>query len=216
MDHGRLFVRPSIPPSESATMVKLSKEVIMTTLKIKTTAAVPSPFAHLLRQRPGKSGLAVDVLLALTRISLGWIFLWAFLDKLFGLGHDTPSSKSWLNGGSPTKGFLKNSAAGPFKGFYHDIAGATWADWLFMVGLAAIGVALILGIGMWAAAVGGAALLVMMWSVVLPPANNPFMDDHLVYAVVLILLAAMSAGRSFGLGGLWERTGLVRGRPYLA
>ena len=30
----------------------------------------------------------------------------------------------------------------------------------------------------------------MMWSVVLPPANNPFMDDHIVYALVLILLAA--------------------------
>jgi thiosulfate dehydrogenase [quinone] large subunit len=187
----------------------------MTTVKTKATVAVRSPLANLTRQRPGKSGLATDVLLALTRISLGWVFLWAFLDKLFGLGHETPSSRSWLNGGSPTKGFLKNSAAGPFKGFYHDIAGAAWADWLFMIGLAGIGTALILGVGMRIAAAAGVILLVMMWSVVLPPANNPFMDDHLIYALVLVLLAVLNAGRSFGLGGAWERTALVRNRGYL-
>jgi len=26
---------------------------------------------------------------AVLRISLGWVFLWAFLDKLFWLGHET-------------------------------------------------------------------------------------------------------------------------------
>ncbi len=87
---------------------------------------------------------AVRGVLAAIRLSLGWIFLWAFVDKLFGLGFATPSERSWLNGGSPTKGFLSNAATGPFEGLYKSIAGAAWADWLFMIGLAGIGIALVL------------------------------------------------------------------------
>ncbi len=34
----------------------------------------------------------------------------------------------------------------------------------------------------------------MMWSAVLPPENNPFMDDHLIYAQVLVVLALAAAG----------------------
>jgi len=86
--------------------------------------------------------------LALARISIGFVFLWAFLDKLFGLGKATPSGKGWLFGageGNPTKGFL-SSVEGPFAGFYNSIAGAAWANWLFMLGLACIGVALIVGL----------------------------------------------------------------------
>ena len=55
-------------------------------------------------------------LLAGIRLALGWIFLWAFLDKAFGLGHDTTAAKSWVNGGSPTKGFLGSATTGPFAG----------------------------------------------------------------------------------------------------
>jgi thiosulfate dehydrogenase [quinone] large subunit len=152
---------------------------------------------------------------AAIRLSLGWIFLWAFVDKLFGLGHETKSAQAWINGGSPTLGFLKFGAKGPFADFYHGIAGAAWADWLFMAGLAGIGIALIAGIAMRIAAAAGAVMLVMMWSVVLPPANNPFMDDHLVYALVLVLLAALGAGRFVGLGGAWERLHVVQRFPFL-
>jgi thiosulfate dehydrogenase [quinone] large subunit len=31
---------------------------------------------------------AMRIIGGLTRISLGWIFLWAFLDKMVGLGHE--------------------------------------------------------------------------------------------------------------------------------
>jgi len=194
----------------------------MTTAKETTTQArtrsgslVPSPFSALYRQRPGARGVALDAVLALTRVGLGWVFLWAFLDKLFGLGHETASKAAWIHGGSPTEGFLAHGAVGPFASFYHDIAGATWADYLFMIGLAAIGTALILGVGMRVTAVAGSVLLVMMWTVVLPPENNVFLDDHLIYALTLILLAALNAGRSFGLGAVWERLPIVRDRAYL-
>ncbi|HEU5025983.1 MAG TPA: hypothetical protein VFV01_13780, partial [Spirillospora sp.] len=96
-----------------------------------------------------------------------------------------------------------------------DIAGAAWADWLFMIGLAGVGAALILGIGMRIAAAGGAALLVMMWSAVLPPENNLFMDDHLVYALLIVGLALVSAGDTLGLGRWWAKIPLVKRLPIL-
>jgi thiosulfate dehydrogenase (quinone) large subunit len=147
---------------------------------------------------------------AALRLSIGWVFLWAFLDKLFGLGHETKSADAWINGGHPTLGFLKFGAKGPLADFYHSIAGAAWADWLFMLGLAGIGVALVAGIAMRLAAAAGALLLLLMWSAVLPPANNPFMDDHIVYALTLVALALAAAGRTLGLGRAWERLPVVR------
>ena len=152
---------------------------------------------------------------AALRIVVGFTFVWAFLDKLFGFGHSTPSAKSWINGGSPTKGFLANSADGPFAGLYKDIAGAGWADWLFMLGLAAIGTALLLGIGMRIAAVSGALLYLMMWLVVLPPATNPVVDDHIIGLLAVIGLALVHAGDTVGLGRWWKRQPVVRDNPWL-
>ena len=57
--------------------------------------------------------LAYRYMMAATRLALGWVFLWAFLDKTFGLGHETPSDGAWINGGSPTEGFLANAPTGP-------------------------------------------------------------------------------------------------------
>lgn len=42
----------------------------------------------------GRTATAARHLLAGIRISLGWVFLWAFLDKLFGLGRIVPGP-SW-------------------------------------------------------------------------------------------------------------------------
>ncbi|MFJ2081171.1 hypothetical protein ACIOBK_01190 [Micromonospora chokoriensis] len=157
----------------------------------------------------------VRYLLAGIRLALGWIFLWAFLDKLFGLGHETPAARSWVNGGSPTKGFLGSAASGPFTGFYHSIAGGWLTDMLFMGALLAVGVALVFGVAMRLAAGAGALLTVMMWTVVLPPASNPFMDDHLVYAAVLVVLALLGAGHTLGLGARWAEAPLVRRSAWL-
>jgi thiosulfate dehydrogenase [quinone] large subunit len=183
----------------------------MTTLATRPGATIPAaqPVAETTAQK------ATRYLFAGTRLALGWIFLWAFLDKLFGLGHATPSARAWINGGSPTKGFLANSPTGPLQDFYTSFAGAAWADWLFMTGLAGIGAALILGIGIRVAAVTGSLLLVMMWSAVLPPETNPFMDDHLIYAAVLVGLALTGAGNTLGLGKPWGNLALVRRNPWL-
>ncbi|MBC6463593.1 DoxX family membrane protein [Actinomadura sp. HBU206391] len=165
--------------------------------------------------KPATESPAARIVWALARLSLGFVFLWAFVDKLFGLGHETTDKQAWINGGHPTMGFLKSAAAGPFKGFYNDIAGTAWADWLFMLGLAGIGTALILGIGIRLAAAAGAVMLVMMWSVVLPPENNVFMDDHLIYALLVVGLALVHAGDTLGLGRWWAQTSLVQRFPVL-
>ena len=160
------------------------------------------------------------------RIGFGITFLWAFLDKTFALGFHTGYSPdgatldrfgpaAWVNGGSPTNGFLAFGADGPFKDLYGSIAGAAWADWLFMLGLLGIGLALVLGIGMRFAATAGALLYVLMWTVVLPPENNPLLDDHLLGGLTLVALAMLGAGRTWGLGSWWTSTDLVRRYPVL-
>jgi thiosulfate dehydrogenase (quinone) large subunit len=162
-----------------------------------------------------RAGTVVRYVGAALRLSLGWVFLWAFLDKAFGLGHETASKDAWLNGGSPTSGFLGFATKGPFSGLYHDIAGQSWADWLFMIGLLGIGVALMAGVAMRITAASGVVLLVLMWTAVLPPENNLFMDDHLIYAMILVVLAALGAGRTLGLGSAWERLPVVSGHSWL-
>ena len=174
-------------------------------------AAVPREPAS----TPGEArNKAIHIFGGLARISLGWVFLWAFLDKTFGLGFATPSENAWLEGGSPTTGYL-SSIDGTFADFFNAMAGNAWADWLFMLGLLGIGLALVLGVFMNLAAWAGTVLLVLMWTAVLPPENNPFMDDHLVYALVLLTLAGLGAGRWLGLGGWWEHQDVVQKHPVL-
>jgi thiosulfate dehydrogenase (quinone) large subunit len=158
--------------------------------------------------------------LAVVRVALGFAFLWAFLDKTFGFGYATPSARAWINGGSPTKGFLSGVAVGPFESTFHTWAGTTWANWLFMAGLLAIGVALILGIGLRIAAVSGTLMMLLMWAAEWPLAKftsagepsmstNPIVDYHIVYALALIALALTYAGHTWGLGRLWAKLPFV-------
>ncbi|MFI7317012.1 hypothetical protein [Streptomyces venezuelae] len=163
---------------------------------------------------------------ASARVLMGFVFLWAFLDKTFGFGYSTASGKGWIDGGSPTRGFLGNVAVGPMESTFHAWAGAAWADWLFMLGLLGIGLALTTGVALRVAAFAGTVMMALMWAAEWPPAKhlsdgtasmstNPFADYHLVYAVVLIALAAASAGDTLGLGRWWARLPVVRDHGWL-
>jgi len=143
-------------------------------------------------------------ILAALRISLGWTFLWAFLDKLLGLGLSTAPENAWIAGGSPTYGFLTHATAGPLARLYQSIAGHPLVDALFMFGLAGLGVALMLGIGLKIAGIGGPLMMLLMWSARLPPAQNPVIDQHIIYALLFILLAQTEAGTTWGLGNWWR------------
>jgi thiosulfate dehydrogenase [quinone] large subunit len=54
-----------------------------------------------------------------------------------------------------------------------------------------------------------------MWTAVLPPENNLFLDDHLIYALVLAVLALSGAGHTLGLGSMWEKLPSVKSNPVL-
>lgn len=152
--------------------------------------------------------------LAVTRILLGLIFVWAFVDKLLGLGVATPVERAWLNGGSPTAGFLKG-VEGPFAGLFNSLSGVAIADWLFMLGLLGIGVALVFGVAVRIAAWAGALLMVLMWAASLPLENNPIVDDHIVYAAVLLVIGWAVSQQRLSLAGWWGNLSFVKKNAWL-
>jgi thiosulfate dehydrogenase [quinone] large subunit len=163
---------------------------------------------------------------AVLRIAMGAVFLWAFLDKTFGLGYATSSARAWIHGGSPTRGFLSGVSAGPLQSTFHSWAGDPWADWMFMLGLLSVGVALLFGIALRPAAAAGTLMMALMWAAEWPLArhasdgsatgsSNPILDYHAIYALVLIALVALSAGRKWGLGATWSRLPFVQRHPWL-
>ena len=177
------------------------------------------------RRSLGRSGPIWGVL----RIAMGWIFLWAFLDKLLALGFatgrdpetgkiDSFGAAAWINGGSPTEGFLSFglNTMEPFTGIYSGLAGQGWVDWIYMLSMALIGTALILGIATRLAAIGGAIWMVLFYTAAgLWPENNPFLDDHVIEAIVLVGIAYVGAGRYLGLGRWWDGLGFVQRFPWL-
>ncbi|MET3983088.1 hypothetical protein [Streptomyces sp. PvR034] len=170
--------------------------------------------------------LTVVRVAAVTRLLTAFIFLWAFGDKVFGWGYATQAGKGWIDGGSPTKGFLSHVSAGPLEGTFHAWAGSAWADWAFMLGLLGIGVALASGVALRVTAAAGTVMMALMWAAEWPPAqhlsngspsmsSNPLVDYHVLYAAVLVTLAALGAGRAWGLGNLWQSLPLVRRNRWL-
>ncbi|MEM0476238.1 MAG: hypothetical protein QW367_01180 [Candidatus Aenigmatarchaeota archaeon] len=165
--------------------------------------------------------------LGLLRLALGWIFLWAFFDKLFGLGFSTCRdaktgvvnyfcNQAWLYGGSPTFGFLKFATKGPFAEIFRSLAGNPVVDWLFMLGLFGIGIGLILGIFMKLSTFFAGLMLALMYLAgFILPEHNPLIDEHIVYIIAMAVLCLSNSGRYLGLGNFWEKTKLVQKYPIL-
>lgn len=190
------------------------------------TATVAQPTATADTTTSSPARLAGRHWLAAARIGVGFIFLWAFFDKAFGLGYSTPSAKAWIVGGSPTSGFLGHVDAGPLRVFFNSLAGSAVVDTLFMLGMFAVGVGLIFGVALRLSAVTASFIMVSMYLAEWPLAQttfegqptgstNPLVDYHLIYALVAIVAAFLSAGRTWGLGRMWESTSLVKRLPWL-
>ncbi len=171
-------------------------------------------------------------LLSVTRIALGFVFLWAFFDKLLGLGFSTCRKvaedasfsidafcdKAWINGGHVTEGYLVygGNPNSPFNDFFVDLGGQRWTDWIFMVGLLGIGLALMLGIGTKIAAWSGAAMLVFMYLTQMLPSTNPVLDDHIVYALAVLGIVYVELQRqSVGFGKVWRKLAIVQKNKWL-
>lgn len=155
------------------------------------------------------------ITLELARLALGFIFFWSFLDKLFGFGFATQSGKAWINGVSPTLGYLKFAAKGPAASIFHSMAGNILVDSLFMAGLGLIGLALLLGIGRKVAGCSGAVLLFFIWLSAFPPVQNPAIDEHVIYILLLLSFTQLPVGQWLGFGKRWSQLKFVQRHPFL-
>ena len=184
----------------------------------------------------------LQAVMGILRLLLGWTFLWAFLDKAFGLGFSTGrdpvtgaitffgEGQAWFNGGSPTEGvFAYALHAGPFQGLYEGLGNVTmtaqgpaaappaWIDAVYMISMLLIGIGLMTGVMTRIAAVGGIAWMAIFYTATaIWPEHNPFVDEHVIEALVLAGLFFANAGRYLGLGKIWQRTELVKKHPILA
>ena len=95
-----------------------------------------------------------------------------------------------------------------------------------MLGLLAIGLALITGIGLRLAAGAAVLMMAMMWFAEYPLAqhtsagepsgsSNPITDYHFIYAVTTVVLALTYAGHTWGLGRQWARLPIVQKNRWL-
>ncbi len=161
------------------------------------------------------NGDRFKVLKTLVRLTLGFTFLWSFIDKLFGLGYATTADKAWTTGVSPTYGFLTYASSGPFADLYKTIAGDPIVDIVFMAMLLFVGVSLMLGIFVKIGGYTGAVLMILIWTATLFPEHNPFIDEHVIYALVLIWLTRTNVTKQFGLGKWWQQLGFVKKYSWL-
>lgn len=146
---------------------------------------------------------------AAARIILGLTFLWAFFDKLLGLTYSTPKASAWVSGGHPTKGYL-GSSFGPLGDVFKAMAGNPVVDFLFMAGLAGVGLALTLGLATRLGGWSGVAMVLLMYAShpvpwASPHTPHPFLDDHILEAAVLALVALAYRVDTWGLGAWWRR-----------
>jgi thiosulfate dehydrogenase [quinone] large subunit len=166
------------------------------------------------------------IVLGLLRISLGLLYLWAFVAQGFGImysnsnGAKPPSygwhfsynsQLGWVSSGfshSPTAMYV-GSTHGPLAFIPQNLpTGLDDFGWMFAIG--GLGIALTLGIAMRIAGWGGFALNVLIWFAGFPPSNNPVIDGtHTIYALLLLLLMFLHAGRYWGLGRWWDRRTLA-------
>lgn len=153
--------------------------------------------------------------LFLLRIVIGFTFLWPFFDKTFGLGFSTKPGAAWIAGGSPTTGFLLHGTHGPFAAVFQALAGNPAVDWVFMLGLLGIGLAMIIGVATRFAAWSGTTMVLLMWLSEFPPETNPLIDYHIVYALALLTIMITGAQYIWGLGRWWESLAIVRKYPFL-
>ncbi|WP_051062694.1 DoxX family protein [Ilumatobacter nonamiensis] len=152
------------------------------------------------------------------RLALGWSFVWAFFDKLFGLGFSTcrvsddtgaatntidfMCDSAMLKGGSPTYGLLEFGTQGSHTGGLFrwmassgpDTIGI--ADILFMLALFFGGFALMLGVGVRIAAIGCAILMAFMFLALdVWPDTNPINSSHTIEMIAFLGIATVGPGR---------------------
>ena len=149
------------------------------------------------------------------RISLGLVFLWGFFDRTFGLGFNTAPEAAWINGASPTFGYLQFATSGPFAGLMQGLAGNIVVDLLYMMGQLLIGLSLLTGIGLTVAGYSGALLMALIYISAFPKEFHPFMDQHIIYGIILVGIAVLKPRASFDFSERWAQTPIAQRHAFL-
>jgi thiosulfate dehydrogenase [quinone] large subunit len=146
------------------------------------------------------------------RTLIGWHFLYEGIYKLrlpawSADGHPIPA---WT-----ARGFIAG-ATGPFGGLARAAVDAgllPWIDRLMMLGVAAVGLSLILGLLTRAGCVGGLLLLGLFYVMQVPTTGMPqpmaegsylLVNKTLVEGVAILALFSFDTGRIAGLDRLWR------------
>jgi len=131
------------------------------------------------------------IILFALRIALGWLFFYAGITKVL--------DPEWT-----AAGYLRGAKT--FVGFYQWLASPDIlpvVNFLNEWGLTFIGVSLIIGIAVRLSSFFGALLMLLYYLPILQfPYPNPhsyIVDEHIIYALALLLLASVRAGRVWGL-----------------
>lgn len=131
--------------------------------------------------------------LFLLRISMGWVFLYAGISKF--------RNPNWS-----AAGYLKSAKT--FPELYQWLASPEIlpvVNFLNEYGQILIGISLILGILVRYSSISAALMMILYYFAVLQfpkiGANAYIVDDHIIYALALIVLCASRAGRIYGLEG---------------
>lgn len=153
-------------------------------------------------------------LLAVFRILLGWIMIWPFFDKLLGLGFATPRGSGMIDGGSPSS-FVTWITGGIFKGVYESLAGNPAIDIILMAALLVLGMTLTLGFASKLSTLGMTAFLLVMYTIVVPPTDNPVIDDHILLAVGMLAVYLLGGFERLSINEKWKESPLVKRFPIL-
>lgn len=129
--------------------------------------------------------------LFLLRAGLGWFFFYAGIKQV-------------LNPQFSAAGYLKGAKT--FAGFYQWLASPDILPYINFTNkwaLTLLGVALVFGVAVRLSSVLGAALMLLYYFVILdfphPNAFTYIVDEHIIYALVLLYFAVARVGRVWGL-----------------
>jgi thiosulfate dehydrogenase [quinone] large subunit len=157
--------------------------------------------------------------IALARITVGWVFLYAGLEKV--LGAEPFSAVGYLKFGTigtTAEKVAEGTIINPTHDFWVSLAGNSTllpiVNFLVVFGEVAIGVALILGIGTRFASAMGALMMGLFW---ISGWDFAFgvIEYHSLMAIVTAALGLIGAGEAFGLDAVVDQTPIVKRVPVL-
>ena len=157
--------------------------------------------------------------IALTRITIGWVFLYAGIEKVFGA--QPFSAVGFLKFGTigtTAEKVADGTIINPTHGFWVSLAGngtlIPIVNFLVVFGEVAIGAALILGLATRFASVMGTLMMGLFWLAIWDFSHG-VVEYHSVLAIVALGLGIVGAGEFYGLDALVESTPIVKRAPAL-